>query len=75
MKLFKNDDDFYKNFLIPMIDKSLKYIKNNGFVCINISPQMYKKLITKYNYKTCKKEIPLKEQKNGKVSDLIYCWN
>lgn len=74
MKLFIDDDDYYNNFLIPMIKKSIKYIKNGGFVCINISPQIYQKLIDKYNFKECKKEIALKEQKNGKKSDIIYCW-
>lgn len=71
MGLWKNDDDFYKNFLIPLIDKCRKYCK--GKVCFNISPQMYKKLM-KYEYQEASDTHALKEQKNGKVSDLIYVW-
>jgi len=72
MELWKNDDDFYNNFLIIMINKCRKY--NKGKTAINISPQMYKKLINTYKYEKCGEEMPLKEQKNGKVSDCIYIW-
>ena len=72
MDLWKNDEDFYKNFLIPMINKCRKY--NKGKTAINISPQMYIKLM-RYGYPICGEELPLKEQKNGKVSDCIYIWD
>lgn len=74
MSPFKNDDDFYLNFLIPLLDKCRKNIKRNGLVAFNISPQMYKKLINKYKYNESKFTLDLKEQKNGKSSDLVYFW-
>ena len=67
-------DTFYKEFLIPMIDKCRQHIKRDGWVAINISPQMYKKLTGKYNYPKALQVEDLKEQKNGKTPDNIYLW-
>ena len=70
---YDNKERFYKEFLIPLIDKSRQF--NKGvFTCINISPEMYKKLTSVYNYKVCDIIEDLKEQKNGKVCDNIYIW-
>jgi hypothetical protein len=66
-------DWFYKEFLIKLIDEARKYNKGK-YTCINISPQMYKKLIGKYKYKECDLTDDLKEQKNGKTPDNIYIW-
>ncbi len=74
MSPFKNDDDFYLNFLIPLLNKCRKNIKRNGLVAFNISPQMYKKLIHKYKYNESKFTMDLKENKNGKQADLVYFW-
>ena len=67
MTMFKDKDDFYKNFIIPLINKCLKHIKNNGWVCFNISPKMYKDLTEKYNYQKCSYELDLKQQMGGKT--------
>jgi hypothetical protein len=58
-----------------MITNSLKYIKNNGNVCINISPSMYVDLI-KYGMRSCDEELDLLQQKRlGKdKEDKIYIW-
>jgi 16S rRNA G966 N2-methylase RsmD len=64
---------FYQEFLIKLIDEARKYNKG-AYTCINISPQMYKKLIEKYKYKNCDIVEDLKEQKNGKTPDNIYIW-
>lgn len=66
-------DWFYKDFLIVLINNARKYNKGK-YTCINISPQMYKKLIEKYNYSKCDIIEDLKEQKNGKIPDNIYIW-
>ena len=66
-------DWFYKEFLIKLIDEARKYNKGK-YTCINISTQMYKKLIGKYKYKECDLTDDLKEQKNGKTPDNIYIW-
>ena len=65
-------ENFYKLFLIPLIDKCRKY--NKGYTAFNISPQMYKLLTEKYKYEKCLFTEDLKEQKNGKTPDNIYLW-
>jgi len=65
-------DNFYKTFLVPMINKCRKY--NKGYTAINISPEMYKLLTEKYKYEKCLFTEDLKEQKNGKTPDMIYFW-
>ncbi len=70
---YEGVDWFYKEFLIKLIDESRKHNKGK-YTCINISPQMYKKLIDKYNYKKCDLTEDLKENKNGKTPDNIYIW-
>tara|TARA_R110000787_G_scaffold195393_1_gene306884 strand:+ start:304 stop:1197 length:894 start_codon:yes stop_codon:yes gene_type:complete len=72
MEQFENNESFYINFLIPMIEKSLKYIKNNGSVCINISNYMYDDYI-KFGGKPCIEKIDLLQQLGGKPNkEIIY---
>lgn len=75
MSLFESNKAYYTNFLIPMINKSLKYIKKGGRVCINISPKMYNDLI-KFGFRKCDEEHDLLQQKRlGKdKQDKIYVW-
>lgn len=74
MELFESNEMFYKKFLVPMVEKSLKYIKEGGKVAINISPKMYKDL-TKY-VRTCDETCDMLQQKRmGKdKEDKIYIW-
>lgn len=77
MNVFKNRDDFYINFLIEMLNRCNKYIKNNGWICINMSGKMYEILTTIYKYKVCDETHILpqcKNQKNPNKIDYIYCW-
>lgn len=75
MELFDSKEIFYKEFLIPLLEKCLKHIKRNGTVCFNISPDMYQELL---NFKFRKCDIEFKLPKNtNKVSEnpeMIYCW-
>ena len=66
---------FYEKFLIPLLNKCLANIKNNGYVCFNISPQMYKDLL-KHGFRACDMSHDLLQQKRlGKDKyDRIYCW-
>ena len=74
MKLFDSKELYYKEFLIPMINKSLKHIKNNGTVCINISNYMYDDYI-KYGGKKCYEKIDLLQQLGGKSNkEIVYCF-
>lgn len=78
---YDTDDYFYKEFLIPLMDKCYKYLKSGGAMCFNISPKMFKKLMT---YDVCwgdkdpHQQIDLRQQlgKNHatKSQDYIYVW-
>jgi len=75
MTPFEEGNNFYKKFLIPLIDKCLAHIKKKGRVCFNISPKMYADLL-KAGYRACDEEYDLLQQKRmGKdKQDKIYCW-
>lgn len=74
-----DDDQFYKEFLIPLIDLCHKYLAMGGKSCWNIDPQMYKKLTKKYNYPECDSQEDLRQQLGSqfktKSQDYIYIWN
>ena len=75
MTAFNNEDEYYKDFLIEMIDKCRKHITKDGNVCINVSQSIYKKLITKYNYEECNSTILMpKNVNNEKKREYIYIW-
>jgi len=75
MTRYESDKVFYTKFLIPLLDKCLANIKDSGYVCFNISPQMYSDLL-KNGYRACDMEYDLLQQKRmGKdKQDKIYCW-
>lgn len=76
MTPFESKAKFYKEFLIPLIDKCRKHIKPGGRVCFNISPPMYKDLTEVFKYEKAIEAVPLLQQKvQGKdKGDLIYVW-
>ena len=76
MTPFESKAKFYKEFLIPLIDKCRKYIKPGGRVCFNISPPMYKDLTKVFKYQEATEAVPLLQQKvQGKdKGDMIYVW-
>ena len=76
MTPFESKEKFYKNFLIPLIDKCRKNIKPGGRVCFNISPPMYKDLTKVFKYQEATEAVPLLQQKvQGRdKGDLIYVW-
>jgi hypothetical protein len=76
MTPFESKAKFYKDFLIPLIDKCRKHIKPGGRVCFNISPPMYKDLTKVFKYQEATEAVPLLQQKaQGKdKGDLIYVW-
>ena len=77
MNVFENDEDYYVNFLIPMIDKCRRWIATDGNVCINISPKIYEKLTQTYHYEKAVDKIDFLQQmgqKSGKKEDFIYVW-
>jgi hypothetical protein len=76
MTPFQTKAKFYKEFLIPLINKCLLHIKTGGRVCFNISPPMYKDLTEVFKYPACEESVPLLQQKvQGKdKGDRIYVW-
>ena len=75
MTPFDSDDMYYKEFLMIMLDTCLEHIKQNGWVCINISIPMYDKLTKKHGYRECDEKHLLpkaKNQQNLKTNVNIY---
>ena len=72
---WETEDEFYQEFLIPLLHKLQAGIQKPGWICLNISRSMYKSLTEDYKYRKCDREIELKQQKRyKKLPDLIYCW-
>ena len=73
---WKNDDEFYKTFLIPLFRKIDE--ETNCNVAINISPKMYDAVIKKYNVRLCDHKVDLRQQLGKqyktKSQDYIYVW-
>ena len=77
MTPFKDDDDYYKNFLLPMMKKCEEMVKAGGHLAINISPKIYEKLTKTYKYRECDTKIDFLQQmgqKSGKKEDFVYVW-
>ena len=76
MTPFESKAKFYKDFLIPLIDKCRKNIKRGGKVCFNISPPMYRDLTAVFKYQEAVEALPLLQQKvQGRdKGDMIYVW-
>jgi hypothetical protein len=76
MEGWDSDDDFYKSFMIPLFQKIDD--ETDCPACINISPKMYKALITKYDVRECDEKIDLRQQLGKqyktKSQDYIYVW-
>ena len=78
MTPWQKDEDFYKNFFIPLWQKCVDNIKAGGKVCFNISPKMYDDALS-HGLKTCddKEDLlqQLGQQKGKKKQDKIYIWH
>mgnify|MGYP003121266398 FL=1 len=77
MTIFVDDDDYYKNFLIPMIMKCMRIVKPCCPVAINVSPQIYEKLVSVYDFPPAQEKIDFLQQmgqQSGKKKDYVYIW-
>jgi hypothetical protein len=78
MRPWDFEADFYKGFLIPLMNLCMKYLKAGGFNCWNMSPKMYKKLTEKYDYPKCDCQEDLRQQLGKqykkKSQDYTYIW-
>ena len=75
MTPFESDQKYYKDFLIPLINKCLANIKRDGWVCFNINQKMYKDLLAYGMRAADLQEDFLQQKKMGKdMADKVYCW-
>ena len=78
MTPWETEDQFYKEFLIPLILLCNKYLNDMGVNCWNISPKMYKKLTEKYGFPHAHQQIDLRQQLGKqyktKSQDYAYVW-
>lgn len=83
MTPWQKDEDFYKNFFIPLHTKCVTHIKKGGNVAFNISPKMYEDAL-KFGLTPCDEEEDLKQQMGQKANSLkagkkkqdkIYVWH
>jgi len=78
MTPFKNKDEYYNDFLIPMIQSALEHIQQNGWVCININPEFYDELVGKYKFPEAQKIEKFQQstrKKDGEIKyENVYCW-
>jgi hypothetical protein len=83
MTPWEKDEDFYKNFFIPLHTKCVTHIKKGGNVAFNISPKMYADAV-KHGLTPCHDEEDLLQQmgqkanalkKGKKKQDKIYIWH
>ena len=78
MTPFTSKKQFYIDFLIPMLEKSLRHIKKNGWVCINVNPEYYEEL-TQIGFRKADR-IETFVQSTSKLKDgsskleYVYCW-
>ena len=73
MELWKDKNDFYTNFLIPIFNKIYDNLKN-GSLCLNISPQMFTDM-NKFIKLKHNEEINMKQQvRRKKTKDMIYIY-
>ena len=77
MKPFESNELFYRQFLIPLMDKCFLHMKQGGHMCFNISPKMYKDLI-KNGYRECDIKEDMRQQLGAayktKSQDYTYIW-
>jgi len=75
MTPFESDDKFYREFLMPLIQKCITHCKKGGWVCFNISPKMYDEIIKRGFPKPTEDHDLLQQKNKGKdKQDKIYCW-
>ena len=77
MDKWSSDKAFYKDFFIPLWQKSVDNIKKGGHVCFNISPKMYNDAV-EHGLEPCDDDEDLKQQlgqqTGKKKQDKIYIW-
>ena len=77
MTEWESDEKYYKEFLIPMMEMTWKHLKNDGHMCINISPKMFKKLMD-IGFREPNLTVDLRQQMGQnyavKSQDYIYVW-
>ena len=78
MTPWDSDEEFYVDFLIPLMNLCMKYLKPGGHNCWNMSPKMYKFLTQQLLYPECDIQEDLRQQLGKqyktKSQDYTYIW-
>lgn len=78
MTPWDTDEEFYVDFLIPLMNLCMKYLKPGGHNCWNMSPKMYKFLTQQLLYPECDIQEDLRQQLGKqyktKSQDYTYIW-
>ena len=78
MTPWETEEQFYKEFLIPLMNLCMKYLKPGGHNCWNMSPKMYKVLTETYDFIPCDIQEDLRQQLGKqfktKSQDYTYIW-
>ena len=78
MTPWETEEQFYKEFLIPLMNLCMKYLKPGGHNCWNMSPKMYKQLTETYGFPHSHQQIDLRQQLGKqfktKSQDYTYVW-
>lgn len=75
MKKFKNKDDYYNNFLFPLIIKTYSNMKKGGHFCLNVKTEIYDEIVKYWKKANYKYPIVISPRGyNIEVKENIYIW-
>ena len=77
MEVYKTEDEFYENFLIPVITNSYRFLKKGGHFALNIPVDMYNVVKTILGNSDKKYLLNIARRRPGTISykEYIYVWN
>ena len=73
-KQFESKQDWNENFYKPIIEKTYKYLENNGLFIINVPETIYKTNFVVLLGECDEKIILLKRKRNNGYGEFIYVW-
>ena len=67
--------DFYKDFLVPLIQKCLRHIKRNGKVCFNMNSIMYDEVAKLFRPADEQHDMLQQKRLAKNKGEQLYVWN
>ena len=68
-------EDFYKDFLVPLIQKCLRHIKRNGKVCFNMNAVMYDEVVKLFRPANEQHDMLQQKRLAKDKGEKLYVWN